>query len=114
MEKVVKKRTLPQNKALHKLCADASQLCNEHGIDVPMLIKYYRIATTPEFIKSLIRETGRIKYDKDSTADLTTTEIQKCFEDFRQNLIEISNGAITIEFPSVENTEEYLNSFENI
>jgi len=112
MQKVEKKRTLRQNKSSHLLYEHAAKLCNEHGIDLPILLKYYRVQITPTIIKDIIRETGRIKFGKESTADHTTKELQACFEDFRQNLIEISNGAIVIEFPSIENTDEYLNSFE--
>jgi len=110
MDKEPRQRTLRQNKSLHKLCADASQLCNEHGIDMPILMQHYRINTTPESIKDIIRETGHQKFGKISTADLTTTELQACFMDFRENLIRISNGHIEINFPSFTNSDEYLES----
>ena len=107
MDKEEKKRTLAQNRSLHKMCSDASNLCIEHGIDLPLLIARYRIQVTPEIIKDIIRETGRTKFNKESTADLTTKELQACFEEFRQNLIDISGGMIQIEFPSYLLTKEY-------
>jgi len=99
INKEYNKRTNSQRKALQVLCDNASSLCNEHGIDLPLLLARYRIQVTPEIIKDIIRETGRVKFNKESTADLTTKELQACFEEFRQNLIDISGGMITVEFP---------------
>jgi hypothetical protein len=54
-----------------------SRECNNSGIDMKVLVSNLRVDTTPESIKSIFREIGRLKYGKVSTADLTTKEVNE-------------------------------------
>lgn len=110
MEKTFKKRTLAQNRALHKYCSEVSQECINHGITTKVILYNLEVYPNEYTIKDCIRAIGLEKFGKISTSELTTKELQECFEEFRQILIEVTNGIITLSFPSVENTDEYLES----
>lgn len=71
------KRTTRQNRSLHKWFEEVSRECNNSGIDMKVLVSNLRVDTTPESIKSIFREIGRLKYGKVSTADLTTKEVNE-------------------------------------
>jgi len=110
-EKEKKRRTLLQNKALHKYCEMVATLCKEHGITMRMLLVHYEVYPTPESIKAILREVGRMKFDKISTAEWNTDELQEVFTEHHQELLHITNGLIDIPFPSVTNTIEYLETY---
>ena len=75
------KRTNLQNKSLHKWFEEVSRECNNSGIDMKVLVSNLRVDTTPESVKSVFREIGKVKYGKSSTAELTTKEGNECFEE---------------------------------
>ena len=103
-----KRRSKRQNSSLHKYLEEASRECNNAGVDVSVMVKQLRVDTTPEFMKDIFREIGKVKFGKVSTAHLTTKELNACVEEYSRML---GNVGITISFPSFENTPEYLNSY---
>lgn len=106
-----KQRTPKQNKSLHKYCIELADVLNEHGITIRQLFAEVEADNTMESVKQLWRTFARMKYGKESTKDLTTSEIQKVFEEVNRH---ISQWGLHMPFPSYENTDEYLKSYETI
>ena len=69
------KRTLQQNRALHKWFRQISEVCKENGITLPMIMKAARtgmdLEPTPEIIKEIWRFAQRKMFGKESTKDLS-------------------------------------------
>ena len=102
------KRTIKQNKSLHQYFDEVSRELNNQGVDVKVLVANLRVDTTPEMIKGIYRAIGQEQYGIKSTTELTTIQLQGCWEEFNKML---SNQDIFVPFPSVENSEEYLASY---
>jgi len=96
-----KQRTDLQNKSLHKYCSLLSDKLIEGGITYKKFLEIMdEVDNSPETVKAVFREYGRIKYGKISTADLTTKEIQYIYEEFNRNTSKIG---IHIAWPSRDN-----------
>mgnify|MGYP000906087362 FL=1 len=106
-----KRRTLKQNKALHKYCAEAANECSAIGLTVQALVRNVEADITPELIKELWRSFARVKYGKTSTADLTTKEFVEVGNEVTRHLAQFG---VDLHFPSEEDTDEYLKSYENL
>lgn len=104
-----KKRTLRQNRSLHKWFSEIANEVNNAGIGQNLVLEGLQVDHTAESIKNIFRAVCRAKYGKVSTTELTTVELQDCVEELTRIL---GNSGITMGFPTVEDTEEYLNSYE--
>ncbi len=104
-----KKRTLRQNRAVHKFFNEAACELNARGITMKVLLDTLDVEHTSHSVKSIFRAIGRVKCGKTSTADLTTVELQECFEELARLFAQ--NGLV-MNFPSYEDTKEYLSSYE--
>ena len=111
MNKKPKQRTADQNKSLHLLCNQVADYCVAHGITAEMILRGFDVYPTMETIKMMIRQAGRAKYGKDSTSDLTTTELQACYEDVVARHIAEKTGEY-FHWPSQETTAEALEAYE--
>lgn len=107
-----KTRTNQQNKAMHKWFTLLSSHLNEHGLDMRVVMKpEWKIWWTPEAIKeNLFKPLMKAMYQKESTTELTTTEVNKVYEQIMFILGE--RYGVHVAFPSQEETEEYLQSYE--
>lgn len=105
-----KHRTNLQNRALHKLFSMLSDELNTLGLDARLILKpTYQIWWTPEMIKrDLWKPLQEAMYDKSSTTELTTVEIQKVYEQLAKIIGE--KHGVDVAFPSYQETEEYLKS----
>lgn len=112
MTKEITKRTIPQNKALHLYCNMVADLLKEYGIPAKVILEFFPVYASPETIKSIMREMGNVKFNKTSTGEWNQDELQEVFKEFHEALLHITNGAVDIPFPSLENTTEYLQSYE--
>ena len=97
-------RTIKQNKSLHKYFQEVSRECNNSGIDFNVMVKNLRVDTTPELVKSVFRQIGYAKYGKSSTTQLTTKEVNECFEEFNRLL---ASEGLHITFPSYTDLIDY-------
>jgi len=97
----VKTRTIQQNKALHLMFKQLAQLLNDSGIDFknfPLTIDCPWSAIT---VKEIIWKSVMKAYcGKDSTTEMTTTDIDKIFEVIVKAVGE-RTGAV-LQWPSVE------------
>ena len=107
-DKVAKKRTLKQNRSLHKWCTEVAVELNNRGIGQKVLLERVEVDHSMESIKSIWRAICRAKFGKTSTTELTTSEINNVYDEMTRMLSEYD---VHVSFPSQENTEEYLNSF---
>lgn len=104
------KRTNKQNASLHKYCSELSDLLNEHGITVKKLFEEVEADNTMESVKQLWRTFAYMKYGKTSTTELSTDEVNKIYDEVNRH---ISQWGLHMAFPSYENADEYLQSYEN-
>jgi hypothetical protein len=95
------KRTSNQNRALHKWFALIAENSNELGLTLDLLYNQpQNMRITPDLLKNLFREYGRVMYNKDSTSKLTKDEMSKLITVFEQLLAERLNNIIP--FPHYE------------
>lgn len=105
-----KKRTLSQNAAIHKLFSLLSDDLNEKGLDMKVVLKpSYQIWWTPQMVKEhLWKPLQEVMYQKKSTTELETKEVDRVFEQLAKILGE--HHGIEMSFPSIET--EALNHLE--
>lgn len=96
-DKPIKPRTPQQNKAMHVYFTEIADILNESGISVQLFLKDFEIDYSKEMIKGIWRAIARSKFGKDSTADLTTKELQEVFEEFNR---QVSKHGLHLPFPS--------------
>lgn len=109
MEKEKKQRTLRQNNAVHKYCTEIADELNAAGIAMDVFVKNISADHTMETVKSLWRAFAKAKYGKTSTADLSSDEITKIYEEVNRH---VSQFGIHVSFPSYEE-QERLKHYEN-
>lgn len=114
--KIYKKDKLPiqrsnqQNRALHKGCQEVADLLIESGVSLQVLLQHLDVRPSMESIKAIYRDIARAKFEVSSTADLDTTQVNKVWEDLSKAVSQTTG--VYIPFPSYENSEEYLKSYE--
>jgi hypothetical protein len=106
-----KKRSIQQNRALHKLFTDLAKECQKKGITVRQLYeKGFDVMVTKEIFKNDVwRKIQIAMFDKESTKDLTTQEINQIFDVINK---EFADWEIHIPFPSTESMMEYYEEIE--
>lgn len=97
-----KKRTTAQNRSLHLLFTQLADDLNSAGKDLQTTLKKdVSVPWTPELTKSLLwKPIMKAVTGKESTAQMTTVELQKCFDILSKHLGETL--AMSISFPSIE------------
>lgn len=73
-------------------------------------VKNVQADHTMESVKSLWRAFAKAKYGKESTTELTTKEINDIYDEVNRHVAEFG---IHVVWPSQENTDNYLQSYEN-
>lgn len=101
------KRTLQQNKAMHKLFTQMSDTFNTLGLDMRVVLKpEIKIMWTPDACKrELFKPVMKAMYGKESTTELTTSEVSKVYEQIAKLIGE--KFGCEIEFPSKEQLDDY-------
>jgi len=97
-----KKRTIQQNKALHKYFGLLADTFNQAGLDMKKVLKpEIDIPWSPESVKEYIwKPIQKAQLQKSSTTELTTKDIDKVFDTINRFLGE--KFGITEPFPSIE------------
>lgn len=111
MEQEPKKRSIQQNKALHKYCLEVADELAAHGVTVQAFIQNIEADVTPELVKELWRAFARVKFGKTSTADLTQDEFSIILEEVTRH---IGKLGVYVAFPSDENSPNALASYEKM
>lgn len=112
-EVIKKQRTLKQNDSLHLYLSMLANELNDSGQDMRKVLKPtvdipWSTDTAKRFLWKPIQE---IMMDKKSTTELTTDEIDKIYKVLDKHVSE--KCGIHVEFPAIENTDEFINSLEN-
>ena len=91
-----KTRSIAQNRAIHKYCTELADLLNEHGVSKSVFYEDIQADYTMENIKELWRSFAKAKYNKNSTTELSTNEVNKIYEEINRH---ISQFGIELPFP---------------
>jgi hypothetical protein len=111
---VKKQRTLKQNNTLHLYLSMLATELNDSGNDMRKVLKPtvdipWSTDTCKRFLWKPIQE---VMMDKKSTTELTTDELDKIYKVLDRHVSE--KCGIHVEFPSIENSEEYYKSLEQM
>lgn len=95
----MEKRTIQQNKALHKFFTMLSEDLTAAGLDMKKTLKEeVEIPWTPEMVKEhLWRPIQEVMVEKESTTELTTKQVNEIYEVLIRHMG--SKFGITTEFP---------------
>lgn len=101
------RRTDLQNNSLHKWATLMADDLNAAGMDQRVVMEKFKdgfdVPWTMEAIKNIFRTVAHALYQVDSTAELTTTQIQHVYDVVDARLSEITG--IHHEWPSLESQE---------
>lgn len=103
------KRSLKQNRSLHKYCTELAKELNDIGVTIPVLFNGVEASPTMESVKLLWQRFGEVKFGKKHTSDFTTSEINAIYDEINKH---VSQWGIEMQFPSEELLDEYMNSYE--
>jgi len=95
------KRTLLQNKSIHKYCSLLADAFNSSGLDMLAVLKVKRVSVswTMDSVKNVLwRPIQLAMFNKESTTALETDEVSKVYEQLARHLAE--NFNIDQSFPS--------------
>jgi len=95
-----KKRTITQNKAMHKYFTLLANAFNDAGYTVEMILrKPLNISWTDNLVKDILwRQVQQAQLEKKSTTELDTNEVSKIYEEINRYTSE--EKGIHIPFPS--------------
>ena len=99
-----KQRTLTQNDALHLGFQQIADQFRDRGLSVQIVLEMLKDGIELEWTKTLVKEIlfkwiANKMFDKDSTAKLTTKELQEVWENMSRA---IGKTEVYVPFPSVE------------
>jgi len=104
-DKATKQRTSRQNRSLHAGCTQIADMLVEHGISLSVALRNLDVRPTMNSIKDAYRSIASAKYGVESTADLSTVQINEVWLDLVK-VLEESTG-VMIPFPSNESLINY-------
>ena len=91
-------RTLSQNSALHKYFQLLADEMNDAGITQQLITSKlnagFEIPVSESFLKDIFRQIGKNMYDIDSTAKLSTKEMQEVYLVFDHGMAEKTGCAV--------------------
>lgn len=110
-EKREEKRSLKQNRALHKFFKEVSDEMIAQGITVEAIIKHFNAIPNEKFVKSMFQGRCEQEVGKEHTSDLTKEEFSKVLNSFLDSL---SNDLkMEVYFPDEEQRKliEFYNNY---
>ena len=106
------KRSLLQNKSLHKYCTDLATEMANAGFDQRVVIDQFKegfmVPWTMDAVKNIFRAVASAMYDVKSTAELDTVQIQRVYRAVDMRISEITG--IRVEWPSEQSMRENENN----
>lgn len=110
-----KQRTLLQNKSIHLFCDKLATELNGKGMYMQLVLKpTYELRWDTKSVKEhLFKPILEALYKKDSTTKLTTDEVSKVHHQLMTMLVE-KYPIDYVDFPSIEQTQDYLEYLETI
>ena len=109
----MEKRTKKQNNSLHLFCKKLSDELNGKGMYMQIVLKpTYELRWDTKTVKEhLWKPIQRVLIQKPSTTELDTSEVTKVHEQLMLALKEKLPEIDFVDFPSEEQTKEYLESY---
>lgn len=111
-EKKDSTRTYKQNRSIHKWFDEIATECRDKGITIKILLDVFKnegIYPDKETIKLLFQFVAKAMFEKSKTSELTTAELTKTAEQFT---VAMAKSGIETPFPSIEQMDNYLESYE--
>ena len=105
-----RQRTLAQNRSIHKGCQQIADVLVENGISLNKVIENLEIRPSMDSIKDIFRHIAREKYGIESTTELEKGQIDPVWDDLVKSISEVTG--VFVPFPSQENSEEAISSYE--
>lgn len=111
-----RKRSLPQNNSLHLFCNNLAGELNGKGYYMQLVLKPdYELKWDTKSVKeNLYKPIAKALYGVDSTTKLDTDQVSKVHHQLMLMLVEKFPELDYIDFPSIENTEEFIRSYEKM
>ena len=110
MEKQERRRTIQQNKCIHKMFSEVARELLNAGIERKTIVEdldSFSVPIDDAFVKEIWRAIMFTQTGKQSTTEMTTSEIDKVYDTF--NLFLGENYGIHIPFPSMESLyQQYM------
>ena len=102
ISRYMEKRTIQQNKSLHKSFELWADTLNGAGLNMRVVLKpTVEIQWTPEMIKEYLwRSVQKVQVGKKSTTELTTKEVDQIYQTLRHHFAE--KYGIDLPFASIE------------
>jgi O6-methylguanine-DNA--protein-cysteine methyltransferase len=113
MEENKPKRSLRENKAIHKYFSQVAEALTEHGRTVADLSKVFEvedISPTGDTVKKIWKAVLEKQTGKTSTTEMISNDITEVFKEFHLKLSQMIY--VDIPFPSIE-TQEFVKYYEN-
>ena len=108
-----RQRTISQNKSLHLYCEEIAEKLTDGGYTQRKLwdvLKHgFDLPVTMEMVKDVFRSVGKAMFKKESTADLTTIEIQEVYTSVDQGFAETTG--CHAEWPSMDSLVDKNNQW---
>ncbi len=104
----MKIRSGSQNKSIHKGCDQIADVLIENGVSLQAFLEHLEIRPTKEAIFEIFRSMSLAKYEV-TTSKLETKQVDPIWDELIEALGKTTQ--VYIPFPSTENTDEYLESF---
>lgn len=112
--KTPQQRSLAQNKSIHLFCKKLADELNGKGYYMQLVLKpTYELRWDTKTVKEhLFKPIEKALLNKTSTTELDTSEVTKVHEQLMMALQDKLPELDFIDFPSEEQTQEYINSFK--
>lgn len=98
-------RTGKQNNSIHKGCQQIADTLVSHGVSLQDALIDLDVPPTMESIKAAYRAIGKSMFGKESTADLTTAEVDQVWKVLTKTLA--INTGVDFSFPSYLDMIDY-------
>lgn len=110
------KRTLKQNNSLHLFCTNLAGELNGKGYYMQLVLKPdYELKWDMKSVKeNLYKPIAKALYGVESTTELDTDQISKVHQQLMLMLVEKFPELDFIDWPSEENTENFIKSLEKM
>lgn len=103
-------RSQEQNRSLHLGFTQIADTLVENGVSLSVVLQNLDVRPTMESVKAIFRAIAHAKYGHDSTAKLTTDQVDKVWDELIKAVSQTTG--IFIPFPSEETRREALESYE--
>lgn len=90
---------------------EVSTELNSVGVSLNILYTGLEVDVTEDTVKELFKAIIKTKWGLQSTTELSTKQLQEAFEEFNRHLAKFG---VHIPFPSVENTDEAIQSYQQM